>query len=58
MDKNLPANAGDSGSIPGLRGSHMPLSNQACTTTECALEPMLHNERSHRNEKPEHCSEE
>ena len=25
--KNLPANAGDTGSIPGLGGSHMPRSN-------------------------------
>ena len=25
--KNLPANAGDTGSIPGLGGSHMPWSN-------------------------------
>ena len=28
--KNLPANAGDTGSIPGLGGSHMPWSNSAC----------------------------
>ena len=28
--ENLPANAGDSGSSPGLRGSHMPRSNWAC----------------------------
>ena len=25
--KNLPANAGDTGLIPGLGGSHMPRSN-------------------------------
>ena len=25
--KNTPANAGDTGSSPGLGGSHMPLSN-------------------------------
>ena len=25
--KNLPARAGDTGLIPGLRGSHMPLGN-------------------------------
>ena len=28
--KNLPANAGDTGSIPGLGRSHMPQSNEAC----------------------------
>ena len=27
MVKNLPANAGDTGSIPGLGRSHMPSSN-------------------------------
>ena len=31
---NLPANAGDTGSDPGLGGSHMPRSN-------CAREPQL-----------------
>ena len=29
MVKNLPANAGDMGSIPGTRGSHKPRSNNA-----------------------------
>ena len=29
MVENLPANAGDMGSSPGLRGSHMPRSNWA-----------------------------
>ena len=29
MVKNLPANAGDTGSIPGLGRSHMPRSNEA-----------------------------
>ena len=28
--KNPPANAGDTGSSPGLGGSHMPQSNKAC----------------------------
>ena len=27
VDKNLPANSGDTGSIPGPGGSHMPWSN-------------------------------
>ena len=35
MDKNLPANAGDMGSIPGLGRFHMPRGNKAH-----ALEPM------------------
>ena len=30
MVENLPANAGDMGSSPGLGGSHMPQSNWAC----------------------------
>ena len=30
MVENLPANAGDTGSSPGLGGSHMPRSNWAC----------------------------
>ena len=29
MDKNPPANAGDMGSIAGMRRSYMPRSNQA-----------------------------
>ena len=29
--KNLPANAGDQGSIPDLGRSHMPWSNRVCT---------------------------
>ena len=28
--ENLPANAGDTGSSPGLGGSHMPRSSWAC----------------------------
>ena len=30
MVENLPANAGDAGSSPGLGGSHMPRSGWAC----------------------------
>ena len=66
--KNPPANAGDMGSIPGLRRSHMPQSNLACvpqllslraTTTEAhVLRAVLCNKRSHRNEKPAHHNEE
>ena len=66
--KNPPANAGDTGSIPGPGRSHMPWSNEArepqllsscATTTEpMCLEPVLRNKRSHHNEKPTHRSEE
>ena len=69
---NLPANARDTGSIPGPGGPHMQLSpwdtttepvlqSLGAATTElkcscnywslCTLEPMLHNKRSHHNEK-------
>ena len=30
MVKNVPANAGDMGLIPGLGRTHLPLSNEAC----------------------------
>ena len=63
MVKNLPANAGDTGSIPGPGRSHMPRSNEAhmpqllslCSRAytpqllkPARLEPMLRNKRSHR----------
>ena len=71
--KNLPSNAGDTGSSPGPGRSHMPQSNSArepqllsLLSTACepqllkpvCLEPMLCNKRSHRNEKPAHRNEE
>ena len=59
--KNLPADAGDEGWIPGLGKSHMPRTRQLSpltTTTEpTRLEPMLHNKRSHGSEKPMLCNE-
>ena len=58
---SLPANAGDAGSSPGLGGSHMPRSDWARgpqLLKPMCLEPMLHNKRSHRNEKPTHHNEE
>ena len=76
MVKNPPASAGDMGSSPGPRRSHMPQSKKACapqllspraTTTEARapqllkparVEPVLHNKRSHRNEKPAHLNKE
>ena len=65
--KNPPANAGDSGSIPGPRRFHMLWNNWAqppqllklCSRAQdlhllgpCALEPMLCNKRRHCSEKP------
>ena len=49
--KNLPAKAGDTGSIPGPGRSHMPI-----TTEPANLEPVLCNKRSHHNDKPKHHS--
>ena len=51
--KNLPANAGDMGLIPGPWGSHMPWGNQVCVPelVSHALELMFPSKRSHRNEK-------
>ena len=40
-DGSLPANSGDTGSIPGPRGPHMPWSNTATPT-----EPVVRNKRS------------
>ena len=71
--KNLPANAGNRGLSPGPGRSHMPGSNEACAPQllslrsraskpqllkPTCLEPMLHNKRSHRNERPAHHNEE
>ena len=60
MVKNLPANAGDTGLIPGLRRSHI-LGSLCSRAREpelspSALEPVLHSKRSHRNEKQMHCN--
>ena len=64
--KNLPANAGDKGSTPGLGRFHMPWDNKACASQllsqhprTCELKLMclqrvLGNERSHFSEKPVH----
>ena len=61
MGKNLPANAGDTGSTPGPGRYHKPSNNEACelqllslnaaTTEPEHLEPVLHNKRSHRYEE-------
>ena len=58
--KNPPANAGDTGSSPGPGRSHVPQSYWARVPQllkPVRLEPVLHNKRSHRNEKPAHCNE-
>ena len=67
--KNPPCNARDPGSTPGPRRFHMLWSSWACgpqLQSPCSgahelqllkstrLEPMLHNKRSHRSEKPLH----
>ena len=69
MVKNLPASAGDMGSSPCQgRFPHAAEQLSPCATTTEArmpellkpmrLEPVLHNKRSHRNEKPTHWNEE
>ena len=66
--KNLPDNTGDTGLILGLGGSHMLRNNKAHETQRLSLgsraweqqlrgrylEPLLHNERSHLDEKAMH----
>ena len=59
--KNPPANAGDTGSSPGLGRSHMRQSNKARVPQllkPTHLEPMLRNKRSHCNQKPMHRNKE
>ena len=56
MVKNLPANAGDTDSIPSLGRAHMPRITKPVTTSaepEC-LEAVLHSERSRCREGPTH----
>ena len=59
MVKNLPANAGDTGSIPNPGRFHMLWCNEVCTLQ--LLKPtcsraLLCNKGSHYNEKPVHDS--
>ena len=52
--KNLPANAGDTGSIPCSGRSHLPQGNSAHAPQlrkPQYLKPVLHNKRCHGNEK-------
>ena len=61
MVENLPTNAGDTGSSPGLGGSHMPRSNWARAPQLLSLRIwslMLPNKRGRDSERPVHCDEE
>ena len=55
VSKNLPVNAGDTGSIPGP--GKMPHAAGQLRPSASTTEPMLCNKRSHRSEKPMHHSE-
>ena len=57
MDKNLPTNTGDTGSIPGLGISHMPWGTKAHVPqllSPRAVEPMLRNKRTYCGKRPTH----
>ena len=60
MVKNPPANAGDTGSSPGLGRSHMLRSTWAREphTEPARLEPVLHNKGGHDSGRPTHRDEE
>ena len=61
MVENPPANAGDTGSSPGLGRSHMPRSNWAREPQLLSLprlEPVLRNKRGRDSERPAHRDEE
>ena len=60
MVENLPANAGHTGSSPGLGRSHMPQSNWAREPQllSLRLEPVLCNKRGRDSERPAHRNEE
>ena len=56
--KNLPANAGGTGSIPGsgkIPHAEEQLSPCAPTTEPMCLESLLHNKTNHDSEKATHC---
>ena len=55
--KNLPANARNTGLIPGPGRPHMLRSQQSlwATATEPMLELMFSNKKNHHNKKPERC---
>ena len=58
--ENLPASAGDTGSSPGLGGSHMPRSNWAREPQLLSLRvwSLCSATRGRDSERPAHCDEE
>ena len=61
MVESLPASEADTGSSPGLGGSHMPRSNWAREPQLLSLrvwKPVLRNKRGCDGERPAHCDEE
>ena len=58
MVENLPANAGDTSSSPGLGRSHMPRSSWAREPQLLSLEPVPRNGRGRNSERPAHRDEE
>ena len=58
--ESLPADAGDTGSSPGLGGSHMPRSNWACEPQLLSLRvwSLCSATRGRDSERPAHCDEE
>ena len=60
MVENLPANAGDAGSSPGLGRSHMPWSNSAREPQLLSLHvwSLCSATRGHDSERPAHRDEE
>ena len=58
--ESLPANAGDTGSGPGLGGSHMPRSSWACEPQLLSLRvwSLCSAMRGRDGERPAHCDEE
>ena len=57
--KNLPASAGDLGSVPalGILRAVGQLSPCAQLLSPCTTEPLPHNRRSHRNKEFLHCDQ-
>ena len=55
--KNLPANAGDVGSVPHAVEQLSPCTTISLRPRACALDPVLHNKRNRCNEKPVHRKE-
>ena len=59
--ESLPANAGDTGSSPGLGRSHVPQNNWArepARLEPARLEPVIRNKRGRDSERPAHRDEE